>query len=140
MQFHVELTTAEKDYLRELVRLSIARHFDPSLHLPHPVSEAMQQHFGAFVTLKQHGRLRGCIGHIVGDRPLHKTITQMARAAAFNDPRFPPLTQGELPELSVEISILGPLLPCTPDEVQPGRHGLWKEEQMELYCFEAEIF
>ncbi len=124
MDFQISLTQAEKDYLHELVRLSIRRRFDPNVRLPAPISETLEQRFGAFVTLKRQGRLRGCIGHIVGDKPLRETIAGMAQAAAFNDPRFPPLTLDELTDLNVEISILSPLQPCAPEDVDPGRHGL----------------
>lgn len=124
MSFQFTLTQAEKDYLMELVRSSIRRRFDPGVRLPEPVSETLEKHFGAFVTLKRHGRLRGCIGHIVGDKPLRETVAEMARAAAFNDPRFPPLTPDEFPELDVEISILSPLRRCQAKDVEPGRHGL----------------
>lgn len=124
MVFHFTLTQAEKDYLHELVRLSIRSRFESGVRLPSAVSEKLEQPFGAFVTLKKHGRLRGCIGHVVGDRPLRETIVEMAQAAAFNDPRFPPLATDELADLDVEISILSPLTPCVPDDVEPGRHGL----------------
>ncbi len=124
MDFHFALTQAEKDYLHELVRLSIRSRFESNVRLPAAVSEKLEQPFGAFVTLKKHGRLRGCIGHIVNDKPLRETIAEMAQAAAFNDPRFPPLTTDELADLDVEISILSPLEPCAADDVVPGRHGL----------------
>ncbi|WP_045218085.1 AmmeMemoRadiSam system protein A [Desulfonatronum thioautotrophicum] len=122
--FQFQLTQAEQDYLRELALLSIAARFDPQTILPKPVSETLQQAFGAFVTLKKQGRLRGCIGNIVGDHPVRETIINMAQAAAFNDPRFPPVSKEELAELRVEISILSPLANCDPEEVVPGRHGL----------------
>ncbi|HDQ40200.1 MAG TPA: AmmeMemoRadiSam system protein A [Desulfonatronum sp.] len=124
MNFRFTLTQAEKDSLHELVRLSIRSRFEPDVRLPTAVSEKLEQPFGAFVTLKKHGHLRGCIGHVVGDKPLRETIAEMARAAAFNDPRFPPLAVDELAGLDVEISILSPLTPCAPGDVEPGRHGL----------------
>lgn len=125
MDFQFTLAQTEKDFLRELVRLSIRRTLDPGTRLPGPVSERLEQHFGAFVTLKRHGQLRGCIGHIVGDKPLRETIAEMAQAAAFNDPRFTPVSLAELPELDVQISILSPLRECAAEEVAPGRHGLF---------------
>jgi len=64
---------------------------------------------GAFVTLETGGhRLRGCIGHIVGDTPLAVTVGQMALQAAFHDPRFPPLRRSELERITIEISVLTP--------------------------------
>lgn len=124
MDFHFTLSPAEKEYLRQLVRLSIRRRLDPNVRLPAAVSEKLEKPFGAFVTLKKHGHLRGCIGHIVGDKPLRETIAEMAQAAAFSDPRFPPVSMDELADLDVEISILSPLEPCAPEDIEPGRHGL----------------
>jgi AmmeMemoRadiSam system protein A len=60
----------------------------------------------SFVTLRKHGALRGCIGSIIPYRPLFEDIIENARAAAFADPRFPPLTKEEYPEIEVEISLL----------------------------------
>ncbi len=80
---------------------------------------------GAFVTLRRGGALRGCIGCLEAGEPVLATVARMARAAAREDPRFPPLTVAELPEVRVEVSLLSPLSPVTdPGEVVPGRHGL----------------
>ena len=81
---------------------------------------------GAFVTLKKHGRLRGCIGYIEARKPLYKTIEEMAVAAAFNDPRFPPLRQEEWKDVTIEISVLSPLKEVRDvKEIEIGRHGLY---------------
>jgi AmmeMemoRadiSam system protein A len=125
MNFQFTLSQAEKDYLLELARLSIRSQFDPDVHLPDLVSKTLEKHFGAFVTLKRHGRLRGCIGHIADDKPLRVIVAEMAQAAAFNDPRFPPVTPGEFAELDVEVSILSPLRRCAAKDIEPGRHGLF---------------
>lgn len=124
--FHVALTDAEKTFLKDLVRLVIAgRLAGKTVNLPAPASDALRRRYGAFVTLTLDGRLRGCIGHIVGDQPLVETIAAMAEAAAFGDPRFPPLTRREFDRITIEISILGPLEPCPdPAQVVVGRHGL----------------
>ena len=79
---------------------------------------------GAFVTLKIAGNLRGCIGRIIADDPIIVTITNMARAAAFEDPRFPSLRPEELPEVHIEISRLSEFFPIRPEEVEVGVHGL----------------
>lgn len=81
---------------------------------------------GAFVTLHEQGNLRGCIGQMVARRPLLETIQEMAHAAAFRDPRFPPLQQRELALVDLEISVLSPLekLP-RPEDLVPGVHGLY---------------
>ncbi|HEY6096809.1 MAG TPA: AmmeMemoRadiSam system protein A [Candidatus Deferrimicrobium sp.] len=78
----------------------------------------------AFVTLTKHGRLRGCIGYTEAVAALFKVVQECAVAAATEDPRFPPVSSSELPSLRVEISVLTPLVPIRPEEVEVGRHGL----------------
>lgn len=79
----------------------------------------------AFVTLHRRGALRGCIGHLQTDRALASVVAQCAAAAAVEDPRFPPVAADELPDLDIELSVLGPLEPVSRlDEITVGRHGL----------------
>lgn len=79
---------------------------------------------GAFVTLKSAGALRGCIGQIEPNR-LADLVVHCAGAAALEDPRFPPVTDVELPLIHIELSVLGPLtLLADPAGLEPGRHGL----------------
>ena len=125
--FRLSVSPEDKQYFKDLVRLSISSRLsgrEPDAP-PKPQSELAARELGAFVTLKRQGSLRGCIGNIIGQGPLYKTVWNMARAAAFEDPRFPPLDQSELADLDIEISILGPVLPCpNPELVEVGRHGL----------------
>ena len=58
------------------------------------------------MSLHKFGRLRGCIGHFGEDYPLHEIVAEMARAAAFEDPRFTPVTREELDDIDIEISVL----------------------------------
>jgi len=89
-------------------------------------SSILKENRGAFVTLTKKGQLRGCIGYIEGRGPLHKTIEKMAEAAAFQDPRFAPVKERELPELEVEISVLTPLKKVTDvNEIEVGKHGIF---------------
>jgi AmmeMemoRadiSam system protein A len=62
----------------------------------------------AFVTLKKHGQLRGCIGHMDYSRPLWKNVLKAAVSSALEDPRFPPVTADELASIRLEISVLEP--------------------------------
>lgn len=126
----LSLTGADKDYLKELVLWSISTYFEGVRTLddrtvPKPESQLLTQELGAFVTLKKNGALRGCIGNVVGQGPLYLTIARMARAAAFEDPRFPQVSETEFADLSVEISIMGPITLC-PDtnRIEIGTHGL----------------
>jgi len=89
------------------------------------VSGALLENAGAFVTLRNHGLLRGCIGHIEPNEPLARCVAECARAAALNDPRFAPVSAAELPDLSLHISVLSPLFDIRPEEIEIGRHGLY---------------
>jgi len=81
---------------------------------------------GTFVSLHKHGHLRGCIGHFGEDYPLHEIVAEMARAAAFEDPRFKPVTRDELNDLDIEISVLTPMRRIQSlDEFELHRHGIY---------------
>jgi hypothetical protein len=81
---------------------------------------------GAFVTLHKDGKLRGCIGQIKASNPLIKTVAEMAKAAAFQDPRFPAVTPEELRRLTYEISVLTPLRRILDvKEIEVGVHGIY---------------
>jgi AmmeMemoRadiSam system protein B/AmmeMemoRadiSam system protein A len=89
-------------------------------------SPILKENRGAFVTVHKRGQLRGCIGYIEGHGPLHKTIEEMAEAAAFRDPRFSPVKEKELPELEIEISVLTPLKKISDiNEIEVGKHGIY---------------
>lgn len=89
-------------------------------------SPVLKENRGAFVTIHKRRQLRGCIGYIEGHGPLHKTIEEMAEAAAFRDPRFTPVKEKELPDLELEISVLTPLKRIKDvNEIQVGKHGIY---------------
>ena len=81
---------------------------------------------GAFVTLRRlsDDELRGCVGQMEPSEPLLDTVAAMAIAAATRDGRFDPVTASELAALRIEISVLSPLVPIRPSDVEVGRHGL----------------
>jgi len=95
------------------------RSFDP----PEPAAHLAEKR-GAFTTLRLGGKLRGCIGYIVAVNPLYLTVMETAAAAAFEDPRFMPVSDTEAPQLQIEISVLSPIVPIAPEDVEIGRHGL----------------
>jgi uncharacterized protein len=121
----LQLTDAEKDRLLELARTALEEsvRWGTLSGVAEPL-ESLRTPCGAFVTLTKGGRLRGCIGHIDAHKPLSVTVRECARAAALDDPRFPPVTPAELSLLQLEISILSPLLDIEPQQVEVGRHGL----------------
>lgn len=123
------LTEIQQKTLLRVARSSIAAAFagsSPEIP-PSVLDEDLRRPAGAFVTLNMHGEdLRGCIGSIEPVAPLYLAVASNARAAAFRDPRFPPLTLGEFDQVMIEISVLGPIEPVTDPEkeIQVGRHGL----------------
>lgn len=124
--FTFTLTDEEKQALKSLAEKSIASTLAGIPDEPGtPPTPRLNEKFGAFVTLSLDGNLRGCIGHVIGDIPLWETVHEMARQAAFHDPRFPALNPKEFERVGIEISILSPLTPCPdPSLIEVGRHGL----------------
>lgn len=96
------------DVLLPIARAAISK----TLVLPHHEADEsapwLFAHGACFVTLTQHGELRGCIGTLEAHRPLLHDVKANAVAAALHDPRFPPLTQAELFHTAVEVSLLTP--------------------------------
>ncbi len=120
------LTAEEKEQLKTIAR-TVIRNKVEGKPVPHfePGTDKLRETLGAFVTIQKQGMLRGCIGAIQTDRPIYKTIEEMAESAAFRDPRFIPIRKGELDELEVEISVLTPLeLIDDPERIEVGKHGL----------------
>ncbi|HEY3377323.1 MAG TPA: AmmeMemoRadiSam system protein A [Armatimonadota bacterium] len=119
------LTTDQQRFLLELAREAIATMLvDHRMIAPPIVDDALRESLGAFVTLKDRGELRGCIGYPEPTYPLYETIIRGGIAAALHDPRFPPVARKELDQLSVEISVLSLLTPAQPEAVTVGTHGL----------------
>jgi AmmeMemoRadiSam system protein A len=119
------MTNIERQALLKIARDAIVAHVTRTPANDVTPEALASQLGGAFVTIHRRGELRGCIGHIEGDRPLIQVITQCATGACSADPRFPPVAAGELPDIDVELSVLGPLEAIHgPDEIEIGRHGL----------------
>ena len=90
-----------------------------------PRYPALEIPAGVFVSLRRQETLRGCVGRVCSDSPLHQSVRELALAAAFEDPRFPPVEGEELCKLAIEISVLSPGTSVTdPAEIQIGTHGL----------------
>ena len=123
------LTAEEKATLLGIARQAIADSLagrKPRQADEERLTPLLRKRCGAFVTLHIDGRLRGCIGNLVGRHPLWQTVQDMARAAAFEDPRFRPLSDAELGRIDIEISVLSPLRRIhSESEVELGRHGIF---------------
>ena len=125
------LSDKEKKTLKDIAYNSIKDSLDgkpvavanSSLFILH---SSLKEKCGAFVSLHKQGRLRGCIGHFGEDVPLYEIVAEMARAAAFEDPRFQPVTHDELDDLDIEISVLTPMRRIQSlDEFQLHKHGIY---------------
>jgi hypothetical protein len=80
---------------------------------------------GAFVTLREHGELRGCIGNLSAGEPLYLAVRDMAVEAAVGDPRFPSVDLSELKDIEIEISVLSPMERVdSADKIELGKHGV----------------
>jgi AmmeMemoRadiSam system protein A len=89
------------------------------------LTDALRQRTGVFVTLHKKGELRGCIGYITGSSPVYKAVIENTVNAASNDPRFSPVTESELPDIDIEISVMSPLEEIRgPEEIEVGKHGI----------------
>ena len=124
------LGTEDQKQLLRLARQTLEFHFLKNrkatpVDLGIAITPAMQQTMGAFVTLKERGDLRGCIGEIFPKRPLFEAVMDHALNSALHDPRFSPVTAAELPQLEFEISALTPPRPVASyHEIVLGRHGM----------------
>lgn len=105
-----QTTTADRKYLLELARKSIeytlatGKPYQPEK----PADGILTAPRAVFVTLKKHGDLRGCIGHLEAVMPLYQAVADRAHAAAFSDPRFRPVRKEEMKDITIEVSILTP--------------------------------
>jgi AmmeMemoRadiSam system protein A len=102
----------------------------------------LNAHCGCFVTLKNKGRLRGCIGRFISEIPLIELVVEMAKSSATGDPRFfaDPITAGELEQLDVEISVLSPLLRTDqPLSLRLGVDGIYIKKGRASGCFLPQV-
>jgi len=118
MSFREEALRAVRQTLTEVLNGRPA----PKLQFTDP---RFKERCGIFVTLKKHDELRGCIGFVKGIEPLSEAIQEMALAAATRDPRFSPVSSDELPQISIEVSVLTPMTEVKSiAEIEIGKHGL----------------
>lgn len=110
------LTPEQRQTLLDIARRSIRHGLDQGSALRIQATDyepPLRATRASFVTLDHHGQLRGCIGHLEASLPLVEDVAENAFAAAFRDPRFPPLTADEYPGLELHISVLTPATALT---------------------------
>ncbi len=123
------LTESEKQQLLGIARNTINEYVRsekvPELS-PSKLTDALMQKAGAFVTLRKHGDLRGCIGHFDADQPLYSIVQQMAVASSTQDYRFSPVQPDEMKDIKIEISVLTPMKKISSvSEIKLGRDGIY---------------
>ncbi|MCL5071779.1 MAG: AmmeMemoRadiSam system protein A [Actinobacteria bacterium] len=123
----MSLNDEQKKVLLEIARKTIENAAigknPPDFDIDDPVLNIKS---GAFVTIHNKKNLRGCIGNIVAQIPLWKTIEKMAIEASMHDPRFPSLSPKELGDIDIEISVLSPFKKITDiNEIEVGKHGIF---------------
>ena len=119
-----EFTPEERQILLKLAHTSIEAALDKREIPLDPPSPHLAEPRGAFTTLYFRRQLQGCVGFVFPVASLYRTVAETARAAAFEDTRFPPVTHEQAPNLQVSLSILSPLQPLRAEDVEIGRHGL----------------
>lgn len=125
-----ELNAKEKQALLAIAREAVIQAVLTGKEYIEPREEkALNQRNGCFVTIKQNGKLRGCIGNFQSELPLFREVAHMALASATRDPRFYPMKEVDLDNFSIEISVLSPLHKVDScDEIEVGRHGIYIEK------------
>jgi len=125
-----ELNAHEKKTLLEIARQAIVHGVKTGQEYIEPREEkALNQRKGCFVTIKQNGQLRGCIGNFQSELPLFKEVAHMAQASSAKDPRFYPLKEDDLGNFNLEISVLSPLRKIDDiEEIEVGTHGVYIEK------------
>jgi hypothetical protein len=121
------LTDTQKKKLLSLARKTLAEYVSSKTTLHVEIKDSrLTERSGVFVTLNKHGQLRGCIGYIKPVAPLYRSVIEMTVSAASRDTRFLPVTDKELKDIEIEISVLSPLkLIRSPSEIVVGKHGLY---------------
>jgi AmmeMemoRadiSam system protein A len=126
----IEDQKAILDYAHAVLKAKLQNKPEPKFSV---ASSALDEKRGIFVTLKEHGRLRGCIGQILGQKPLRESIREMTLAAAFEDSRFPPVALDELKDIKMHISFLTQPVPVKSyQDIRIGTDGIivshgWKK-------------
>lgn len=121
-----DLTSEDRKKLKSIAYHTIKATLEGKKYEPGKLSDVLLTKCGAFVSLHKKGRLRGCIGHFGEDMPLYQVVEHMAKAAAFEDPRFYGVTMEELDDIDIEISVLTPMKRIQSiDEFELGKQGIF---------------
>ncbi|MCK4558549.1 MAG: AmmeMemoRadiSam system protein A [Calditrichia bacterium] len=122
----MNLTPEEKKYLLALSRrIIVLKAEGKEYEKEEYFTTSLKQQTGVFITLNKSHQLRGCIGYVEGLKALQNAVEEMSLAAAFEDPRFPPIEKDEIKDIEIEISVLSPLETISDtSQIEIGRHGI----------------
>jgi AmmeMemoRadiSam system protein A len=119
-----EFSQDERTLLLRLAHDSIVAALQEREFALEPPTAHLSEPRGAFTSLYLRGELRGCVGYVFPKESVYRAVAETARAAAFEDTRFYPVTLPEAQALEIELSILSPPQPISADAIEIGRHGL----------------
>ncbi len=136
-----ELNEQQQKQLLALARETITQYLTNRTSPEPPKGDpAFEKMRAVFVTLTEHGDLRGCIGTLEAREPLAKAVISSAISAATQDPRFPPMTANELDDVHIEISVLSPMRKvASADEIVVGKHGVAVEQGLRRGVFLPQV-
>jgi AmmeMemoRadiSam system protein A len=123
-EIHREFSQEERTLLLRLAHDSILSGIEKREIPLDPPTAHLAEPRGVFTSLHLRGELRGCVGYVLAVNSLYRAVAETARAAAFEDTRFRPVTKEEVPSLEIELSILSPPQTIQADSIEVGRHGL----------------
>lgn len=126
MQKSFKIEESDKKFLLNVARNAIEKSLLKEEYKLQEIPPSLEFNAGCFVTLHLNGNLRGCIGNFRDNVNIVKNVIEMAKSAAFEDPRFLPISSlDELNRCEIEISILSPMIRCKPGDIVVGRDGIY---------------
>lgn len=139
----VPLSVANRSMLLDLARAVIRQRLTNNCPIPPlPNDLELVQPAGSFVSLHEMGshRLRGCVGRLDATAPLWESVQQTA-ASVLRDPRFTnnPVLASDLANLTIEISVISPLCPCTAEAFDLVNDGIYVSFRDRAGCFLPQV-
>ncbi|RKZ34688.1 hypothetical protein DRQ33_01580, partial [bacterium] len=137
------LTEQQKLYLLKLARETIEKYIraNEKLEPEKPDDANLVEDAAVFVTIHREGMLRGCIGQMSAQEPLYLAVRDMAISAATKDPRFSPLSEQELDEIDIEVSVLSPLKRIDSwEKIEPFKHGVYVKRGWQSGVFLPQVW
>lgn len=135
------LTQSQKEKVLVIARKTLIQKIKADkIYQPEVRDDKLKEELGVFVTLRKGGQLRGCIGSIIARESLYLGVRNMAIAASNQDPRFVPVSEAELDQITIEVSVLSPLKKIdNPDQIILGTHGVLVKKDFKSGLFLPQV-